>query len=142
MIIWRAGNRAAFWLLAGAAAAALSAYIGALDGTALLIHTRAGARYAFVPLSLTALSFLALAAGNEKVWRWPAAAICAWLLIVGTRAYTHPWQPGERRPVMARAGRAVAGRPGLCHANLALAMDGQPRAEVIAVTVRTAGEAW
>ena len=92
-IIWRAGNRPAFWLLAGAAAAALSAYIGALDGTTALIHTRAGDRYAFVPLSLTALSFLALAASGHPVWRWPAAAICAWLLVVGTRAYVTPWQP-------------------------------------------------
>jgi hypothetical protein len=92
-IIWRTGNRPAFWLLAGAAAAALSAYIGALDGTAALIHTRAGDRYAFVPLSLTALSVLALAASGHPVWRWPAAAICAWLLIVGIRAYLTPWQP-------------------------------------------------
>ncbi len=97
-IIWRAGNRPAFWLLAGAAAAALSAYIGALDGTAALIHTRAGARYAFVPLSLTALSFLALAAGGNSLWRWPSAAICVWLLVVGTRAYTHPWQPVSDGP--------------------------------------------
>ncbi len=98
VVIWRAGNRPAFWLLAAAAAAALSAYIGALDGTLALIHPRAGARYAFVPLSLTALSVLALAAGRHPFWRWPAAAICAWLLIVGTRAYTTPWQPVSDGP--------------------------------------------
>ena len=97
-IIWHDGNRPAFWLLAAAAAAALSAYIGALDGTAALIHTRAGARYAFVPLSLTALSVLAISAGNRPVWRWPAAAICAWLLIVGARSFTAPWPPVSHGP--------------------------------------------
>ncbi len=97
-VIWRAGNRPAFWLLAGAAATALSAYIGALDGTAALIHTRAGARYAFVPLSLTALSVLALSADRASSWRWPAAAICGWLLVVGTRSYTTPWPPVSDGP--------------------------------------------
>ena len=92
-IIWRAGNRPAFWLLAGAAISALSAYVGALDGTIALIHTRAGARYAFVPLSLTALTFLALGAASKPFWRWPAAAVCVWLLIVGIRAYVSPSRP-------------------------------------------------
>lgn len=96
-VAWGSGNRPALWLLAGAAATALSAYLGALDGALAIIDLRAGARYAFVPVSLTGLAFLALSAGRAP-WRWPAAAVCAWLLLVGARAYTRPWPPVAHGP--------------------------------------------
>ncbi|MGI4797720.1 MAG: hypothetical protein ACRYG8_27475 [Janthinobacterium lividum] len=97
--IWHTGCRPAFWLLAAAAAAALASYIGALDGTVLMIDVRAGARYAVVPLSLTALTFLAIGANGDAWLRWPARGICLWLLMVGMRNYTAPWPPVRDGPV-------------------------------------------
>ena len=99
LAIWHTGHRAAFWLLAAAAAAALASYIGALDGTVLMIDVRAGARYAVVPLSLTALTFLAIGASGSAWVRWPARGLCLWLLMVGMRNYTAPWPPVRDGPV-------------------------------------------
>lgn len=120
LVAWRTGNRPAFWLVAAAAAAALSAYIGALDGTMALIDNRAGARYAFVPLSLTALTFLAIAAGSRPFWGRPCELICVWLLIVGVRAYESPWIP-------VRNGPAWSEQVALWHANPGYPMQLWPR---------------
>lgn len=88
----------ALWLLAGAAVSAVTAYFGALDGMVALLHERAGARYAFVPLSLTALCFLALAANTQRRERWVTTAICTWMVIVGLRAFTPGWLPVRNGP--------------------------------------------
>ena len=79
--------------------AALASYIGALDGTVLMIDVRADARYAVVPLSLTALTFLAIGAYGDPWLRWVAHGICLWLLMVGVRSYMALWPPVRDDPV-------------------------------------------
>ena len=97
--ILRARAWTALWLLAGAATMAGAAYVGALDGAVALIDEFAGERYAFVPQSLLAVSFLALAARARGGLRLLSAGLCVWLLVVGQTQFRRPWPAAARGPV-------------------------------------------
>lgn len=88
----RARNWTALWLLAAAALTAGAGYFGALEGPMSLLDEMSGQRYAFVPQSLLAMTFLSLAAlPGHPAPRALGAALCLWLLMSGVQQYRRPW---------------------------------------------------
>jgi hypothetical protein len=87
-ILWRAREEVA-WLYACALVMALLSYMGAMLGGSDMVSVDFGMRYAYAPMVLIGLSVLGLAATARGMTRLVAAALVAWLIVIGGSEYFH-----------------------------------------------------